>query len=85
MHKGRLDLAPLRGAVFFCYVFRWCRSLARPQPPANIWQASGLPLALGSVWQASGLPLAFDSMWQASGLPLALDSMWQASGLHLPA
>ena len=24
------------------YVFRWCRALTRPQPPANICQASGL-------------------------------------------
>jgi len=32
----------LPGCGVFYQGFRWCRSPARPQPPAKIWQASGL-------------------------------------------
>jgi len=35
-------LASLRDAVFVYHGFRWCRALARPQPQAKFWQASGL-------------------------------------------
>ena len=45
---------------------RWCRSLTLPQPPAKIWQASGLQQPSAEFWQAFGL--------QSAGEPGVLQS-----------